>query len=149
MKLKFRVEGLAEIEQGIKELTAATAKNVIKRALTFAGEPVAKDAAQRVPVLSGNLARSIIVGTKLTKSQRKRAEKNSMVEVYVGAGPYPHAHMVEFGSVHNAPQPFMREAIDKNLDAVIARFKEQLKSAMDKAVNKARRKAARLAKGGK
>lgn len=144
MKVTFKVEGLAECEEALDALSTATSKNVLKRALTSAAQPIVADAQARAPRETGRLAASIIVGTKLSRRQRQATEKDSSVEIYVGAGPLAQATLQEFGTAHNAPQPFLRPAVDSNLDRVIKAFSDDLKSEVDKAMQRQARKAARI-----
>jgi HK97 gp10 family phage protein len=144
VKVTFKVEGLRECEEALTELTLATSKNVLRRALTHAAEPVEKSAQQRVQKRTGKLGASIRVGTRLSKRQRKAAaETKTGVEVYVGAGPLPHAHMLEFGTAHSAPEPYLRPAVDANGKRMIEIFRNDLKAEIAKAVQRLQRKAAR------
>lgn len=144
-KLTFKVEGLSDSLAGLQELTKATEKNTIKRALMNSALPIETTAEALVPRRRGSLARSLTIGTKLSKRQKKLLEKASYVEIYVGAGPLPQAHMQEFGTHNQPPQPYLRPAVDSNIDRVISSFKTELKIAVDKAAQRAARKAARLA----
>lgn len=145
-RVRFRVEGLKECEEALKALPFATSKNVLRRALRKAAEPVASSAKQRVRKRTGKLGVSISVGTKLSKRQRKAAnETKTGVEVYVGAGPLPHAHMLEFGTSRQAPQPFLREAVDANGKRVIETFRDEIRAEVAKAMKRHERKAARIA----
>lgn len=144
MKVTFKVEGLKECEEALAALPAATTKNVLRRALKSAAEPVVNTAQQRVEKRTGQLGRSITVSTKLSRRQRRATPKDSAVEVYVGAGPLPHAHMLEFGTVHSAPEPFLRPAIDAQGMRVLRIFRDDLKAEIDKAMARQARKAARI-----
>jgi hypothetical protein len=64
--------------------------------------------------------------------------------VFVGAGPLPQAHLQEFGRANQAPQPFLRPAVDANVDNVTKRFTDQLKVEVEKTAERARRKLARV-----
>jgi HK97 gp10 family phage protein len=146
MRVTFKVEGLKECEEALKALPLATSKNVLRRALTHAAEPVVKSAQQRVEKRTRRLEQSITVGTKLTRRQRKAAaETKTGVEVYVGAGPLPHAHMLEFGTAHQAPEPFLRPAVDANGKLIIETFRDDVRAEIAKAVQRLERKAARIA----
>lgn len=62
--VRVSVSGLKELEAGLAELSKATARNTMQRALTKAAEPM-KDAAERnAPERTGALKRSIIVTSK-------------------------------------------------------------------------------------
>jgi HK97 gp10 family phage protein len=145
-----KVEGLAESEAALKDLvdnlgvSDATAKNTIKRALIFAAQPIEQAAKTAAPVRKGSLKVSITTGTKLTRRQKAQHTKESPVEVFVGAGPLPQAHLQEFGRAHQAPQPFLRPAVDHNIEEVTRRFSQQLKVEVDKTAERARRKLARV-----
>jgi HK97 gp10 family phage protein len=147
-----KVEGLAESEAALKDLVEnlgvsnATAKNTIKRALTFAAQPIEEAARAAAPVRTGSLKVSIATSTKLSKRQRSQHTKTAPVEVFVGAGPLPQAHLLEFGRANQAPQPFLRPAVDANIENVTQRFSDQLKLEIQKTAERARRKLARLAK---
>jgi HK97 gp10 family phage protein len=155
-KVTFKVEGLNESIEALKELreslsvSNATARNTIKRALVYSLEPIAEDASRMAPKRIGTLQTSIVASTTLTKRQRGEHTKTAPIEAFVGAGPLPHAHMVEFGSAHNAPQPFLRPAVDRNVAEVFKRFADQLKIEIEKTAARAERKLAKLlAKGTK
>jgi HK97 gp10 family phage protein len=144
MRVRFRVEGLRECEEALAALPGATGKNVLRRALLLAGAPVQKLAQARVRKRTGKLGQSIKVGTKLTKRQKRMATRDSTVEAYVGAGPLPHAHMLEFGTSRQAPQSFLREAVDAQGKRVMEIFRDELKAEIQKAAKRLERKAARL-----
>lgn len=141
----IRVEGLRELERALAELPRKTGKNVLKRTLMKAGEPIEKDAAQRAPELVGTLKRSVTTSQKLTRRQKKAHTKESAVEVFVGAGGLPQAHLQEFGAAHHAPQPFLRPAFDSNKMRALETIKTDLAAEIEKARARLARKAARLA----
>jgi HK97 gp10 family phage protein len=146
MKVTFKVEGLKDCEDALKELPLATSKNVLRRALLKAGAPVVDSAQSRVARLTGKLGQSVTVGTKLTKRQKKSAAlTKDGVEVYVGAGPLPHAHMLEFGTSRQAPEPYLRPAVDANGKRMFSIFRDELRAEIAKAVQRLERKAARIA----
>jgi HK97 gp10 family phage protein len=149
--ITIKVTGLKECEEALNELTNATARNVLKRALFKAVEPVEKAAEARAPVAQGQLRSDITISTQLTKNQRKENKKQSAVEVYVGVGGKrgPFAHLPEYGTAHSAPHPFMRPAIDANTGRVIEIFRRELNIEIEKAKERARRKAARLLANGR
>lgn len=141
---KVRVEGLRELERALRELPRATGKNVLKRALMRAGEPIEADAERLAPVLTGHLQTSIGTGTKLTRRQRRQHRPQSAVEVFVGAAE-PKAHMQEFGQAHHAAQPFLRPAFDSNKMRALDTIKREMTVEIEKARARLARKAAREA----
>lgn len=118
--VKVHVEGLKELEQALQQLPMANAKAVLRRTLKEAGEPVAKTARSLAPREMGYLRESIDVGTKLSARQAKLHKKESPVEMFIGPGPDPAAHLQEFGTGpgHQA-QPFMRPAWDQHKNEVL------------------------------
>lgn len=160
-----KVEGLKELEQAMAELGRATSRNVARRALMRAGQPVADQAKKLVPVDTGGLRDSIVVSTKLankpgagafaaamrggaTRSEAGQAMRaaakaggRSNIEAYIGAGQLPHAHLIEFGSVNNAPQPYLRPAWDAGKQKVLDDIKGFLAEEVAKATQRAARKA--------
>jgi HK97 gp10 family phage protein len=122
--VEMKVEGLAESEAALKDLVEnlgvsnPTAKNTIGRALAFAGKPIEDDAKAAAPVKAGHLKVSITTGKKLSRRQKAQHVKGSPVEVFVGAGPLPQAHLQEFGRANQAPQPFLRPAVSSRIHGV-------------------------------
>lgn len=140
-----RVEGLRQLQKSLKELPRATGKNALKRALMSAGKPIESSAKARAPRLSGHLQRSVTTGTKLTQRQKKQHKKESAVEVFVGAGGLPQAHLQEFGTAEHGPQPFLRPAWDGNKMTALNLIKTDLAKEIEKARARLARKAERLA----
>ena len=158
MATRVRVEGLRELERALAELPKATARNVLRRTITEAAQPLIADAKKLAPDRPGkppnDLANSITISSRLNKQQRKesRGDPKSFVEMYVGPDvsvPNAHGHWQEFGTVHHGPQPFMRPAWDANKNVVLHKIKDELGTQITKAAQRLARKAARqAAKGG-
>lgn len=155
---KVYVEGLRELDAALGELPKSVAKGVLRRIGLKALESVAdvmKALAPDDPETStGDLVSSIGVGTKLSPRQARLNRKGareagdkSFVEVYAGAGPAPHAHLMEFGSVNNRPRPFARPAWDQEKDGVLLVIKRDLGTEIDKAAKRAARRAAKARAG--
>jgi HK97 gp10 family phage protein len=147
--ITIKLDGRKDCEEALNELTNATARNVLRRALMAAGEPVKATAQDLAPVMTGQTKEGLVISTQLSRRQRKSNPKQSAVEVYVGVSGRraSFAHLAEFGTSHSAPQAFMRPAADANTSNVIRIFLEHLKAETDKALARARRKAAKLLKG--
>lgn len=145
IKTTFKIDGLRELEAALEELPKATQKNVLMRTLKEQAKPIADAGSSLAPKLTGRLARSYVVGTKLSKSQRKKYQKQSPVEVHVGPAPSAKSIQTEFGNSHQAAQPHMRPAWDSNVQRVLDGIKQSLAEQIDKAVQRLARKAARIA----
>lgn len=137
------VEGLRELEQALKQLPRANAKAVLRRTLKEAGEPIAKSARAKAPKFEMYLSESIDVGTKLSRRQAGLHKKQSPVEMFVGPGPDPAAHLDEFGSVNGPAQPFMRPAWDENKDQALETIANLTWIEIEKAAARLAKKAAK------
>jgi len=145
-----RIEGLAELQEALRELPDATARNVLRRVAKEVLEPIAERARQLVPVNDGRLRDSIKVSGSLSrrqKSQFQRTDPNDVV-MFAGAGALPQAHMMEFGTIDVAPRPFMRPAWDSGKQPLLDTLKDILWAQIEKAAKRAERKAAKLAAAG-
>jgi len=140
MSKTVKVEGLRQVEQAMEEISRSASKALARRALTEGGEIFAKEWRNIAPRDEGNYIESIDVGTKLTRRQKAQHRKESPVEVFVGAND-PAAVTQEFGTVDHPPQPSARPAWASTQDAVLKRVGDELMVGIDKAVQRARRKA--------
>jgi len=149
VKVTFKIEGVKELADAlVEELPKATATNIQKRALKEAADPIEADAKRNAPVRTGLLQRRIDVGTKLTARQKSQNNKESKVEVYIGPPSMTRAIVAEFGSIHQAPHPFMRPAWDANKRSAFDGIKKILEDEIEKARQRIARKAAKLAAKG-
>lgn len=150
----WKLEGAKELEAGLMELEGVTAKSLVRRVLQKVLAPVESAAKAKAPVWRGDLQRSIGIGLRLTKRQRGLKVPIAPVEAYVGPGVankggirgVAHAHLVEFGSVHNAPQPFMRPAWQGNVEKVFRLLAKEMSDALAAAARRAAAKAKKNAR---
>jgi HK97 gp10 family phage protein len=143
--LTFKIEGLAEVAEGLNELPKATGTNVLKRALKEAADPIATAAKQKAPRLSGALQVSIKPSDKLSRRQKSLYHKESEVEIFVGPSALVQAITQEFGTVTNRPQPFLRPAWQEHKHEALESIKDVLAEEIEKARARIARKTARLA----
>lgn len=151
MGVKVRISGLVELNQALGRLPRATQKNVVRRVLKKAGEPIEHAAETHAPVKRGILKRSIATSTRLSKRQarinRKTvAKQKGSVQVFVGAGNYPYAHMQEFGTVRIPEQPFLGPAFEMNKHRALGIIKTELGIEITKAAKRLARRAAKVRK---
>ncbi|MBQ2263263.1 MAG: HK97 gp10 family phage protein [Loktanella sp.] len=148
--MEIRTTGFKELNDALDELTKGVGKGVLRRSLLKAAQPMAelaKGMAPDDPATGGfDLKTSITAGTKLSRAQTKAHRKmfrddRAAVEVFVGPGPLPQAHLQEFGTVHHAPQPYLRPAFDADAGPLIDRLGAEMSKEVKKAVGRARRKA--------
>lgn len=147
-------EMLAQFRNIPKEFRGNNAKNPINKALMAAGLPIqkiAKSLAQRFddPDTPGSIAKNII------RSRVKKPVEMFEVGIMVRTGKKhkvngrltsagnpknsPHWHYLEFGTVKQPAQPFIRPAGEAGRLAADALFAKRLKKAMDDIVKKQRK----------
>ena len=146
MRTTVKVDGFRELEAALAELPKATGKNVLKRVLLSAAEPIEGDAAANAPHLSGKLARDVKTGTRLTRRQSSMNRKlgKSAVEIHVGVSD-PAGVQTEFGNEHQAAEPWLRPAWDANADGALETIKSDLGDEIDKAARRVAKRAAKKA----
>jgi HK97 gp10 family phage protein len=157
MATTVKIQGLKELDRALSELPKATAKNVLRRTLVKASEPMVTEAANLAPDRPGtprnNLSTSIVISSKLNKEQKKatRGEEKTFVEMYVGPDvsvPNAHGGWHEFGTINHGPQPFMRPAWDSKREVVLDGIAKESWAEIQKAAQRLARRAARAASKG-
>lgn len=151
MNTPIKVEGFEDLDRALSDLPKATARNAMRRSAIAALQPIAEDYAANVDEVTGQLKSTIGVSTRLSPRQaalNRKNESRSYVEAHVGAGLDPAAHLEEFGSVNNAPNPALRNAWDRGwrraLDALGALIWAEIEKAIDRARRKAERDLAKM-----
>ena len=148
MKPSLRLEGTRDLEKALSDLEGLAAKKVAIDAMTDSLDPVVRDAKAIVRRRTGALAGSIGIGKRLTKRQKSMNRPIAPVEVYVGPGvanrggrrAVAHAHLVEFGTQHSRPFPYMRPAWQANVRKVFDNLAGNMRARLAKIVAKARTK---------
>jgi HK97 gp10 family phage protein len=157
MKVDIKTEGFADLERELQRIGTATAQKAsLRRALRKAAVPMAAAAFDMAPddpsTTSKDLRASIGIGTKLTPRQARMHRKmfkndRAAVEMFVGAGNVPQAHLQEFGTSHHPAQPFMRPAFDQEAMPTLDRLKAEIRADIQKVLARQARRAARAAGG--
>ncbi len=148
-----RVSGLAETLRALGQIPEiATQKNVLRRALVKAAQPIADYARSIAPddprTSAPDLRSSLGVATELMPRHRKGTKEND-VEVYVGPVVQPgrnvlrYASNVEFGTFRAAPHPYLRPAFEVKKGEVLEILGRELRVEFEAAVQRAARKAAK------
>ncbi|MDZ7906334.1 MAG: HK97-gp10 family putative phage morphogenesis protein [Cypionkella sp.] len=137
-----RFEGGREMEAQLQRLATGTARGAGRRALRKAAMPLAEMMQGLAPVLSGDLAESILVTSKLARSQAAGARQmfpnvRSTVVLHVGPGTNPQAITQEFGTSFHEPQPFVRPAWDADHMDLLERLKQTLWEEITKTIARA------------
>jgi hypothetical protein len=162
----IKVQGLAELDKALGELTKGTARGVLRRAGLQALEvfvDVVKDiapidAAGDTPERpAGRYRDSWMTGTKLNRSQSRQAhrEGKSFAEVYAGTTDPVLGTELEFGTAERTrtesggstgavpPHPHARPAWQVTQGEVLSRLKTLLGIEIDKAAARAARRRRR------
>lgn len=166
MSIRVSVSGFAELDKALGQLPKATARNVLKRTLDKAAQPIVDEAKTLVPVRTGTLRDSIVASTKvknktgkaefaaamraglgrdtavaaLRQARRDAKGQGSFAETFVGPargkGVIGYAHIVEFGSVNDPPRPYMRPAWDSKQREALAIIRAELGNEIIKAARR-------------
>lgn len=162
----FKLEGFKELDKALGELPKRTGKNVLRRVLKKAAEPILDAMTANAPRDTGVLVSKIAESGTLSANERKghvaeflgigdggqkifgKQAARNYVEIHVGSSgkkqnsPVP--MWIEFGTSELPPQPFMRPAWESNKDRALNIIKIELAGEIEKA---AKRYAKKLAKG--
>jgi HK97 gp10 family phage protein len=138
-----KVTGLKELDAALSELPKATARNVLKRSLKPAADVVDRAATANAPEDTGKLEQSVIVGTRLTRSQARdvRQAGKSFAEIYIGTA-LGRGMFTEFGTYKDPAQMWFTRAWESTKGEALEIISKTLGTEIEKA-------AARLRKKGK
>jgi HK97 gp10 family phage protein len=148
------VEGLADLEREMTQLSKSAGRRVLRNSLQKSTPQLIQEMKSNAPVNSGALRDSITASTKLAKRQsgihRKMFRDDRLsAEVFVGpsynlgAGGR-HAHLLEFGTVNMSPQPFMRPAFDGDKMSLLGRVENNLRNELNKSLARMMKRAKKL-----
>jgi len=148
-KLTSKIEGLAELDKALVDFAdewgPKKVKPLLNRVLKKEGQPIAAAGEALAPKLTGGLAQSYTVGTKLSRRQKKQNKKESDVEIYIGPTPHPKSVQTEFGNAHQAAHPHLRPAWDGNVMKVLRGIKDRLTDEIAKTTARLEKRAAKIA----
>lgn len=151
MTVEVNIEGLDEVQEKLKRLgNPRMMKNAARRSMRKAMAIVrdsARNAAKGIddPETAEKIWKNIAIAAGKT---RNPSEVVMRVGVRGGAsfsnknppntpgGDTRHWRWLEFGSAHNPPTPFMRPALQNNIQAVINSFAENFNKEIDKELAK-------------
>lgn len=167
--MTVKLSGFAELDARLAALGRATAKNVVKRVLLKAAEPIREAAQAKAPRLTGTLSLSIGVSDKPPPGFKKepgsgpvfvgreggkamfRSARNDQVSVYIGPtskggkGVSPVGMWQEFGTSKFPPHPFMRPAFDEKKGVALDIIKNEMAGEIRKAIGRKVKRDARAA----
>jgi len=117
--IEFALSGVEHAISAVRNIGAAVTDDTIKPEAMKALEPVAETARMLVPVLSGDLRESIVVGDHLQAAPARGGRRSAGVYVGVLAGQAFHGWFVEAGTVKMAAQPFLAPAFEQHRDEIV------------------------------
>jgi HK97 gp10 family phage protein len=136
--IKVDVQGLKGLEDALTEFAPKLVKKAFRQAMKAAAQPEIDSAKRHAPILKkpsparypGELRDSIDVkitlkkGSVLAKIGPKRTKGES------NQSPGAWGLMIEFGSIHNQPMPYLRPAFDETWQQSVDIFAETLRGAV-------------------
>jgi HK97 gp10 family phage protein len=147
--VKVEFKGGKELEAALRDLgKKATAKNVARRALRLAAQPIRDEWERLAPEDEGDLKLSIKIG-KAISSFQSRGNRGDVVTEFIGidesqdARLHIYAEVMEFGDGTHKAQPAGRPAWEGKKMEAFDRLADDLRSEIDKAAQRAARKAAK------
>lgn len=136
----IRCDGLHALQAQLVDLGAKLGTKVLAQAARKAFMPVFETARQLVPVGdTAELAFSIALAVKKTSSGEDVVRVGLKIVGKGGANGLPPArrwHFIEFGTSRMAAQPFMRPALDQNVQVVLELLKVELQKSINRALKR-------------
>lgn len=151
MSVEFNIEGLDQVQEKLKRLgNPRLMKNAARRSARKAMAIVRDSARSAAKGIDDPQTAEKIWKNIATAAGKTRNPNEVVMRVGVRGGasfsnPNPpntsggdtrHFRWVEFGSVHNPPTPFMRPALQNNIQAVTNSFAENFNKEIDKELAK-------------
>lgn len=151
MSIEVNIEGLDEVQEKLKRLgNPRLMKNAARRSARKAMAIVrdsARSGAKAVddPQTSEKIWKNIAIAAGKTRNPnevimrvgvRGGASFSNPNPPNTSGGDTRHWRWLEFGSVHNPPTPFMRPALQNNIQAVTNSFAENFNKEIDKELAK-------------
>lgn len=126
MKYTVRFEGGAELAANLAECSTRVQKGVLLSALTSGGELIAAAASRHAPRSDDppHVGDHIVVGTSRQRGTGASVAVGPSKSFEPRANIYP--RITEVGSIHQAPQPFMRPAFDGTRTQVLGVIRQEI-----------------------
>lgn len=119
------IRSLRQVERNLQAFQEKIDRSSKRTALQKAARPMLRGAKANVAKRYGHLKKALIVKLRTYKRRREVIAYVGPKRGYKAEGPrgeriWPvlYAHLVEFGTSHSAPKPFMRPAFEGNKDEV-------------------------------
>lgn len=151
MSVEFKLEGLEPVQEKFKRLgNPRLIKNAARRSMRKA-MAIVRDAARNNakgiddPETAEKIWKNIAIAAGKTRNPnevvmrvgvRGGASFSNPNPPSTSGGDTRHWRWIEFGSVHNPPVPFMRPALQNNIQAVMSSFAHNFNAEIDKELAK-------------
>ena len=151
MSIEVNIEGLDEVQEKLKRLAnprlmKSAARRSMRKAMAIVRDS-ARNAATGIddPQTSEKIWKNIAIAAGKTRNQnevvmrvgvRGGASFSNPNPPNTSGGDTRHWRWLEFGSVHNPPTPFLRPALQNNIQAVTNSFAENFNKEIDKELAK-------------
>lgn len=129
--IKVELNGLAETLKVLQNVKRAAQGKILRKAAGAMSKILVKEVKARVPVDTGLTRKSI---GRRVKTYRKSGTVSAIVgprtgfkDEETGHDPAKTAHLVEFGTVHSQPEPFMRPSLDASGGRMVSAATEVIK----------------------
>lgn len=151
MSVEFNIEGLDEVQEKLKRLgNPRLMKNAARRSMRKAMSIVRDSARANAkglddPQTAEKIWKNIAIAAGKTRNPnevvmrvgvRGGASFSNPNPPNTSGGDTRHWRWIEFGSVHNPPVPFMRPALQNNIQAVMSSFAHNFNAEIDKELAK-------------
>jgi HK97 gp10 family phage protein len=114
------LKGLEQFERQLKELEEKMRGEALRKALLAAVQPVISAAAAAAPTRTGHLKQS------MTAQIMPSAPGEAIVRVGPGRPEGSHGILLEYGTVHMTPRPFLAVASEATFQEVLGIFEIQI-----------------------
>ena len=135
----MNLTGLDEVHKALGKFGMRTERNLVIKGLRAGAKSVIFHATRNAP--SGRKGKLKNKKSYMTKAGRFRPGREVVLRVGTrkGKGMPFYAHLVEFGTAHSKPEPFLRPALDENGPRIIEKIAAKLTLEIPKEVLKAKR----------
>ena len=143
----IKIEGLKELEKTLREIAPMIKGNPLRKAVQAMTVPLLERAVQHANAIDDietktNIARAMDKKLIPISERDAATSKGDSLEIYEvgprkkkkkGVLPAWYAHFVEFGTVKQRPQPFLRPAFEETKQVMIDEFTDKLSKVLETA----------------
>ena len=125
------IRGAAELERALTQLGKTVASKIIQASVRAGGKPVVE--AIRAAAPSSSIADGAQIGSKVhhkiksnIKIKKAKSKGTDTATILVHTGLAFHALFLERGTIHMAPRPFAKAALDRAAPIALAKIGAEL-----------------------